>query len=650
MKPGRGLAVCACAVFLAVLVRTAWVSDDALISLRTVLNVTHGYGLTFNIAERVQTFTHPLWLLLVTVTYLIVRNVYVATFVVSFSISLLIFWIAVRGARTPIRAWLVAGLLLFSHAFIDFSTSGLENPLSCLMLAALVALFLSDTLDRRRWLTGLWFLLALLYLTRPDDVLLGLPAVLVATARTRRVGDIVRAIAVGLSPAVAWTVFSLVYYGFPFPNTAYAKLEMGISRADLWTQGILYFIDSIDRDPLTLVTIAFGAWLAVMERSVATRALAAGVVLHLIYVVSIGGDFMAGRFFSAPFYLSVLLIARSAVGGRELWIAAPIALGALAFSSSQVPIGTDSRFESANIKANGTVDERAIYFGRQSLVRAGRTTFAEPEYPRHDSAVHRPQIQELCGLAGSGGVNFGPNAYILDSCALADPLLARMPALWNTNWRIGHFRRMYPAGYHESIETGTNVLEDPQLRAFYDQIRIITRSPALFSAERWRAIVGMNTGKFDHLIDTQYYRFGGEVARLDDLAWVKPDQWAVNGPGTHPLTVELAVACEDKRGRRYLDISVPSDEAYRLEFVKKNRLISTAEFGPVPEYRRKPGLAAYTLDVPAHAVASGFDTIVAVHVSGGSTHAIGHLILEGSPTTDPELLHRVAVRDGFAVR
>ena len=46
-------------VFLAVLVRTAWISDDGLISLRTVMNVTHGHGLTFNVGERVQTFTHP---------------------------------------------------------------------------------------------------------------------------------------------------------------------------------------------------------------------------------------------------------------------------------------------------------------------------------------------------------------------------------------------------------------------------------------------------------------------------------------------------------------------------------------------------------------------------------------------------------------
>ena len=33
-----------CFVFLALLLRTAWLSDDGLITLRTVLNLTHGYG------------------------------------------------------------------------------------------------------------------------------------------------------------------------------------------------------------------------------------------------------------------------------------------------------------------------------------------------------------------------------------------------------------------------------------------------------------------------------------------------------------------------------------------------------------------------------------------------------------------------------
>src|SRR5262245_6422538 len=77
----RQLAALLALMFLAVLVRTAWISDDAAITLRTVLNVTHGFGLTYNVAERVQTFTHPLWLGLLTAGYLVVRNVYVSAFV-----------------------------------------------------------------------------------------------------------------------------------------------------------------------------------------------------------------------------------------------------------------------------------------------------------------------------------------------------------------------------------------------------------------------------------------------------------------------------------------------------------------------------------------------------------------------------------------
>jgi hypothetical protein len=77
-------------VFAAVLFRTAWISDDALIWLRTVLNVTHGFGLRFNIAARVQTYTHPLWILLLTVVYAIVGNVYVTTFAASIVCPLIV--------------------------------------------------------------------------------------------------------------------------------------------------------------------------------------------------------------------------------------------------------------------------------------------------------------------------------------------------------------------------------------------------------------------------------------------------------------------------------------------------------------------------------------------------------------------------------
>ena len=43
-----------------IILRSAWTCDDAYISFRTIYNLTHGYGLTFNINERVQSFTDRL--------------------------------------------------------------------------------------------------------------------------------------------------------------------------------------------------------------------------------------------------------------------------------------------------------------------------------------------------------------------------------------------------------------------------------------------------------------------------------------------------------------------------------------------------------------------------------------------------------------
>src|SRR5262245_62638486 len=49
--------------FAAIFVRLAWVSDDAYITLRSVENLATGNGLRWNAVDRVQTYTHPLWML-----------------------------------------------------------------------------------------------------------------------------------------------------------------------------------------------------------------------------------------------------------------------------------------------------------------------------------------------------------------------------------------------------------------------------------------------------------------------------------------------------------------------------------------------------------------------------------------------------------
>ncbi len=51
-------------VFSLVILRVSWISDDAFITFRSIENFVHGYGPVYNVGERVQTFTHPLWMLL----------------------------------------------------------------------------------------------------------------------------------------------------------------------------------------------------------------------------------------------------------------------------------------------------------------------------------------------------------------------------------------------------------------------------------------------------------------------------------------------------------------------------------------------------------------------------------------------------------
>lgn len=633
-------------VFLAVLVRTAWISDDGLISLRTVLNVTHGHGLVFNRGERVQTFTHPLWLALLTVSHLAIGNVYYATFALSIAVSLWVFWLAVSRANSSWQAWVAVAALLSSRAFTDYSTSGLENPLSHLLLAAFVGTYMREGWAAGRRLTALWALASLVYLTRPDTVLLVAPMLVVETIRARRVPGTARAVAVGLMPAIAWTAFAMIYYGFPFPNTAYAKLGMGVGQAQLWKQGVIYVIDLIDRDPLTPVAIGFALIMAAAAGRVAGRALAAGIVLYLAYVISIGGDFMSGRFFSVPFFAAIIVLTRLVEADWRTWIATVATSVVLGAASTRMPLMSDSRYDDTGVKHGGITDERAFYLKKRSLVFASLMSFEEPDW-----RIRKPpggiSVLNTCGLMGENGLDFGPHYYLLDECALADPLLARLPAVFKEEWRPGHFRRAVPKGYPESVASGTNQIEHETLHEFYDHLSRITRSNRLWSRERLWTIWKMNTGAYATLVDRDFYRYGGSVASLADLSGVKASETPWDAPGNHMLEQPLAVRVEDRAGRRFVDVSLDANDKYTLIFVKGNAAVGRVEVGPVPRHRRKTGLASYTVDIPWRAEHGGFDTIVVAPSAGDDQYAIGHLLVDGNPATDAELLKRVAVRDGL---
>jgi arabinofuranosyltransferase len=491
--------VAALALFAAAMIRSAWLSDDAYITFRVVDNAVHGLGLTWNPAERVQGYTHPLWLFLLIASCLLTGELYYTSIWLSIALSFAAVALIAFGLRPGPAALLGVLILALSRAFVDYSTSGLENPLTHLLLAAfLVVYFADEPTDRCVFLLSL--LAALLAVNRLDALLLVAPALAWAFWQRRTPRALGLAL-LGFLPLLLWTAFSLFYYGFPFPNTAYAKLATGISSAALARQGLAYLLNSLRWDPLTLTAIAAALLLAVISRRMSALAVAAGIALYLIYIVRIGGDFMTGRFLATPLLAAVALLV--VLGDEHLRrrprLAIPaalliIALGLLGhgqFWLAGRPTGDAAR------RDGDIADERAYYYPHTGLLAANRV----PHPWAEQGMVLRAQGPAVIehGNVGFLGYYAGPAVHVVDRNGLTDPLLARLPVRDPADWRIGHFRREVPPGYVDTLRGGQNVVADSGLAAFYEPLSLVTRGP-LWSRARLLAIYRLNTGAYDHLL------------------------------------------------------------------------------------------------------------------------------------------------------
>jgi len=364
-----------------------------------------------------------------------------------------------------------------------------------------VALFYTRYLDRPRGavadareLRAYTFMASLVFLTRPDAVLLfavPLGEMLWQVVRRRPQRAIVP-VMTGVAPAVLWLAFATFYYGFPLPNTYYAKVANGIPKLMLYQQGIAYVLNSISHDPITLGTVGL-ALLTVWRGDAAGKRATLSAALYVAYTVSVGGDFMSGRFFTTPFLIAVIAVAPSA--------AALAALVAYNLFMPIVPIKTTSRYESAwpwRIQ-NGIKDERGSYFqGTNVLFFSPFRALPDFTWVREGTSFRNgTEKVSVQGSIGFYGLYAGPEKFLVDRNALSDPLLAHIPASPRLPFEFyaGHYFRDLPEGYLESVTENRNLLTDPQLHEYYDAVRNVTRGP-LVSASRFRDIVALNLGRY----------------------------------------------------------------------------------------------------------------------------------------------------------
>ena len=619
------------------LVRTAWLSDDSMITFRTVLNMTHGYGLSWNIDERVQAFTHPLWLGLLLLASLATGEIFLTTLWLSIGLTLLaVLLLCFQGPRPGDTLLLALTALLFSRAFVEYGTSGLENPLSYLLLALTVVLL-------RRQLEGngpafgvIVLICSLIVLNRMDLALIAAPLVIVAILQAkldRR--TLFLWLALGGLPLILWLIFSVIYYGVPLPNTFYAKLATDLPRTEYLARGLRYYEDLARRDPASLLVIAAALTSARFVRTPLARGLAWGIALYLGYVLYIGGDFMAYRFFAVPVFLASALISQPSAGRlvRSARVIAVLALVGLLLSSSVAPWPLSSKPDYHNPVINrwGIADERGFYyrdFGLMSPRRRFPDTSTWGEIGEHERYV------EVVHKIGWAGLRRGPGPHLLDQLALADPLLARMPGVHHPRWRIGHVGRYVPTGYVETLRTGRDHFVDREVAKLHREVTLVTRGD-LFSVERWLAIARLNLGLSEAAIDKEKYRSPEQqipirlanpsITYADVNTWPKPDRVLWDDPANWVFAKRLEISFPDlQRGHAEMQLSLDNNDLYLASFEKGQRQVGQVLLGPTPEGW---GLSNYRTSIPRRARRVGFDRIVLTPVEGDGSYSLGHLTI-----------------------
>lgn len=480
-----------------------WMTDDGFINLRVVRMILDGHGPVFNAGERVEVTTSPLWVWILALgdVVLPLRLEWVAV-VLGLVGAVAGLALATWGAARLHRLAGSAGPLVPAGAAVvavvppvwDFSTSGLEGGLTFGWLGLSGYLLARWAVrDDRRLGAAAAVVVGLGPLVRPDLALVSVPmiaGVLLAQWRDDRLVDRARFLACAAAVPVAYQIFRMGYFASLVPNTGLAKAG-GRSR---WGGGFAYLRDLVQ--PYWLVVPLAVLLAAVLvpavaralasgrrRLAVALAALPVGGLLHGVYIVRVGGDYMHGRLLLPALFALLVPVAAVPLPGLPApghrlrpWRGAPRARDALAGATVAVvlvwavvclvalrrtgPPVADLFVSDARQGHEAAHGEHAVTAADQGWGPDRPQSRLDPtvEVYVNGSPVEADPPPELPTPASAGfgigisGYVYGTDVYIIDMLGLGDPVTGRFELA--RPGPIGHEKPMPPAWLAARISTG----------------------------------------------------------------------------------------------------------------------------------------------------------------------------------------------------
>ncbi len=605
-----GLALVVAGFYAANLLR--WYGDDVFITLRYVENWLAGHGIVYNPGERVEGYTHFLWLLLLAVggrlgadPLAVALNLGLLSLV---GVLALYVWQSWRIQRRHLRwAFPVTALALALHFhFREWATGGLETMFFTLLVSALPAVLFGVRWSRRRrlWVAGL--LHAALFLTRPDGALFALlvNGLLVAEWWLRQrpwrrvVTDLVVLnvpTALIVLPYLAWKVS---YYGDVFPNTYYAKAAYLSHYGQGWIYFKHYFGVYWSNVLWVVPWVGFNA--ALLGRAgwnVAGLRKAAGVpawreinavaaftwVYLILFVMKVGGGFMYARFVIplVPFFYFLLEYAtvewwalqRGRVPAWLVWGLAAV-LAALSrvelnnFYERMTQPGGNRQTDLPGVR-KGRIWKQVDGIGDEMM-------FYKAKFPglKAWAEALRPYFEGLDVTV----LNYGQCAFtywakfpvVIEGFGLCDSFIARLPV--RKNWRVGHMKAG-PLWYYERRGVDFKFYRSPEKQRDYRFVYFVL--PEMGGGVVWAEMLTYDK----RLVRALDRRMGRKFRHVDVERLVA--QWVRQLPQTPVDTVV----------QRYQDLwgfyfAVNDDSVTR----RQQRAFEEAlrQYGRDPEELRKP--------------------------------------------------------------
>ena len=315
------LAVFILGIFLYLCVRVNFIQDDSYISLQYAKNLVEGNGLVFNNGQKVEGFTSFLWVIILTIPYLIkispelfIQSVSVVfgelCLLVTFLISEDIFSDYYPSKESGILwSFLPVSMLAVSGTFYYWSVSGMETTFFTFLCLMGILFYLKKEEKLSNIYISIIFL-TLAFLTRQEAVIiifvLGLQLLVTDLKANGKIPNLKsirtfrssKVLSIFFIIAALFLSLRYLYFGYLLPNTFYAKTG---TSAEYLKSGIQYTL-SFYRDYLLYGFMFIGASVLMIKRGSNPKVLLLYliVVLYTLYIILIGGDVLALHRFFVP--------------------------------------------------------------------------------------------------------------------------------------------------------------------------------------------------------------------------------------------------------------------------------------------------------------------------------------------------------------